>query len=177
MFINIIQLNLNANKLLNLLKQNIFKHFWDNMKKIGISILFAFLFGCSQIVLEPVDFAWPIESVLDVSDDGTVSESRFSFSANVKGLFLAEYEDSTSYKKESVRIIRDTKGYYFMVATGFKNVYVFKADNGTFSLENKINVSEFGLDLPAFNQRLPYIELLEGEDHVAYLTSEGIKGE
>ncbi len=147
------------------------------MKKIGISILFVFLFGCSQIVLEPVDFAWPIESVLDVSDDGKVSETRFSFTANVKSLFFEEMNDSSSYKKETVRIIRDTKGYYFMIASGFKNVYVFKSDDGTFSLENKISISEFGLDLPAFNQRVPYIELLEGEEHVAYLTSEGIKGE
>ncbi|MFZ1291363.1 MAG: hypothetical protein WAR79_14795, partial [Melioribacteraceae bacterium] len=121
--------------------------------------------------------AWPIESVLDVSDDGKVSETRFSFTANVKSLFFEEMNDSSSYKKETVRIIRDTKGYYFMIASGFKNVYVFKSDDGTFSLENKISISEFGLDLPAFNQRVPYIELLEGEEHVAYLTSEGIKGE
>ncbi|MBK8946729.1 MAG: hypothetical protein IPM32_15855 [Ignavibacteriae bacterium] len=147
------------------------------MKKFGILILFVFLFGCSQIVLEPVDFSWPIESVLDVSDDGIVNEARFSFSANVKALFFEEFNDSTSYKKESVRIIRDSKGYYFMIGSGFKNVYVFNANNGTFSLENKIEVAEFGLDLPAFNQRVPYVELLEGEKHVAYLTSEGKKGE
>jgi len=147
------------------------------MKKYIAAILFTFLVGCSQIVLEPANFAWPIETVLDVRDDGTISEERYSFSTNVKALFFAETNDSSAYKKESVRIIRDTKGFYFMIASGFKNVYVFKADEGNFSLDNIINISEFPLDLPAFNQRAPYIELLEGEEHVAFLNSEGIKGE
>jgi hypothetical protein len=147
------------------------------MKKYILAIFLPFFVGCSQIVLKPTDFAWPIESVCDVKEDGTISEERYSFSTNVKGLFFAEKEDSSTYKKESVRVIRNQNGFYFMVAPGFKNVYVFKADNGTFSLENKINVSEFGLDLPAFNQRTPYIELLEGEEHVAFLSSDGVKGE
>ncbi len=147
------------------------------MKKYITAILFTFLLGCSQIVLEPTDFAWPIETVLDIRDDGSVSEERYSFSTNLKAMFFAEKNDSSAYKKESVRIIRDTKGFYFMISSGFKNVYVFKADKGKLSLENKINVSEFPLDLPAFNQRAPYIELLEGEEHVAFLNSEGIKGE
>ena len=147
------------------------------MKKYISAILLTFLLGCSQIVLEPTDFAWPIETVLDVRDDGTISEERYSLTTNVKAMFFAEKNDSSAYKKESVRVIRDTKGFYFMVASGFKNVYVFRATNGTLSLENKINVSEFPLDLPAFNQRAPYIELLEGEEHVAFLNSEGIKGE
>jgi hypothetical protein len=147
------------------------------MKKIVVFILLASFFGCCKFVMEPVDFAWPVESVLDISDDGNVSDSRFSFTANVKGLFLEEKEDAKSYKKESVRIIRDTKGFYYMVAAGFKNVYVFNVVDGTFELENKIKVSDFGLDLPAFNQRAPFIELLEGEKHLAFLTSDGIKGE
>lgn len=145
-----------------------------------ILILFLSLIsmmGCSQIILEPADFSWPIESVLNVDDKGFVAEERYSFSTNVIPLFFAEKNDSTSFKNETVRIIRDINGLYFMVANEFKNVYVFSADNGTFSLRNTILITEFGLDLPAFNQRKPYIEILDGEQHVAYLTPDGIRGE
>ena len=147
------------------------------MKKLLGFLFLTFFIGCSQLNLEPADFAWPIESVLNIDEDGFVSEERYSFSINVKELFFAETNDSSSYKKESVRMIRDSKGYYFMIATGFKNVFVFQTGEGSFSLHSKITVSEFGLDLPAFNQRAPFIELLEGEEHVAYLNSDGIKGE
>ena len=44
-------------------------------------------------------------------------------------------------------------------------------------LKSSFFVSEFGLDLPAFNQRKPYIEVLDGEVKVVFLNSEGIKGE
>lgn len=141
-----------------------------------LSFLIIFV-GCSSINLEPTDFAWPIESVLEINENGEVSEPRYSLTTNVKELFIAEKNDSSNFRKESVRIIRDTYGYYFMIASGFKNVYVFKADYGKLSLYNKIEVSDFGLDLPAFNQRSPLIEILEAEEHLYYLTPDGIKGE
>lgn len=147
------------------------------MKYFLIFIIFSLLVGCAQITLEPSDFAWPIESVLDVDDEGMIQENRYSFSTNVKSLFIAETNDSTSFLKSSVRIIRDMDGYYYIIANGFKNVYLFNANNGKLVLKEKYLISEFGLDLPAFNQRKPYIELLEGEEHVAFLNSKGIKGE
>jgi hypothetical protein len=58
-----------------------------------------------------------------------------------------------------------------------KNVYLFTADDGKLLLYNKFLVSEFGLDLPAFNQRKPFIEVLDGEVRVVFLNSDGIKGE
>lgn len=145
--------------------------------KYFILLSFSILFGCSQITLEPTDFAWPIETVLDIDDEGFITESRYSISTNVIDLFYAETNDSTSYRNESVRVIRDTKGYYYMIASGFKNVYQFSASDGKFVLSNKIFVSEFGLDLPAFNQRKPNIELLEGEKHLVFIDSNGIIGE
>ncbi|MCB9219437.1 MAG: hypothetical protein H6610_08270 [Ignavibacteriales bacterium] len=147
------------------------------MKYIVFFIGIIFWVGCASIVLEPSDFAWPIETVLNIDEDGLVQETRYSFSTNVKQMFYAENQDSNSYRNNSVRIIRDQAGYYYMISTGFKNVYIFKADNGKMILHNKFVVSEFGLDLPAFNQRKPYVELLEGEQHLVYLNSDGIKGE
>lgn len=145
-----------------------------------LSILLPLLIiisACASITLEPTDFAWPIESVLEIDENGSVNEPRYSLTTNVKELFIAEKNDSSNFRKESVRIIRDTYGYYYFISGGFKNVYVFNANNGKLSLYNKIEVSEFGLDLPAFNQRSPFIELLEGEVHLFNLTADGIKGE
>lgn len=147
------------------------------MKILIFSLVILFTYGCAQITLEPANFAWPIESVLNVDEDGMISDQRYSFSVNVKELFLVEKQDSNSFNKEAVRIIRGTKGYYYMISTGFKNVYVFDVKDGTMSLKNQIFVSEFGLDLPAFNQRVPNIELLDGEEHLFFLNSDGIKGE
>jgi len=147
------------------------------MKKLLFIIIFSLITGCAQITLEPSDFAWPIESVLDIDDDGMIQENRYSFSTNVKSLFIEETQDSSAFLKSSVRIIRDTKGYYYLIANGFKNVYLFNAVDGKLVLINSYLISEFGLDLPAFNQRKPYVELLEGEEHIAFLSSEGIKGE
>jgi len=135
------------------------------------------LIGCASVTLEPADFAWPVESVLNVDTTGTVQENRFSFTVNVKPLFFAEKQDSTELSMETVRIIRGVKGYYYMIAPGFKNIYVFNVNNGAMVLYNKIFISEIGIELPAFNQRSPNIELLDGEKHLFYLNADGKQGE
>jgi len=146
------------------------------MKKLFILFVFILLSGCAGVVLEPANFAWPLESVLEANEKGFIEENRYSFSVNVKPLFFAERNDSSSFNKESVRVIRGNKGYYYMIASGFKNIYIFTVDNGAMTLYDIIFVSEFGVDLPAFNQRNPYIELLEGEETLLLLNSDGIKG-
>ena len=146
------------------------------MNKIVFLLLFTIVTGCASIVLKPVDFAWPIESVLETNKEGIVNENRYSFSINVKPLFFAETQDSININKKTVRVIRDKKGYYYFIAPGFKNVYIFTVDDGEMNLYSKILVSELGVDLPAFNQRKPYVELLEGETHLYFLSSDGIKG-
>ena len=64
-------------------------------------------------------------------------------------------------------------GYYFITANKFKNVYVFKADDGELVLENKILISESGMETPAMNQRKPFVELIDG-DKTYNLTRDGI---
>lgn len=147
------------------------------MKKLNFMLFLLFAVGCSQLTLEPSDFSWPIETVLDVDENGNINENRYSFSTNVKSLFLAETNDSTAYINASVRIIRDEKGLYYITSNGFKNVYLFTVSDGKMALYSKYLVSEFGLDLPAFNQRKPYIEVLDGEEHILFLNSDGLKGE
>lgn len=131
--------------------------------------------ACTMLTLQPADFSWPLESALKVDDNGNVTEDRYSTGFNIIGLFFEEFQDSMSYKGKEIRLIRNNWGDYFITGKQFKNVYMFQASEGTLVLEKKIFISEFGLKEPAFNQRSPYIELLDG-DYQIYLTSEGIDG-
>ena len=150
------------------------------MKLVRIILIPLFLSfaACSSLVLKPVDFAWPVESVLHVNDNGSVKEERHTLNFNVKALFLEETEgDSTAYLNKDIRIIRDTKGYYFVTAQNFKNVYVFTGTDGELKLDNKIEISEKeGMSNPAFNQRLPYVELVDNGKKTL-LSNEGIENE
>ncbi|NNG28128.1 MAG: hypothetical protein HKM87_11410, partial [Ignavibacteriaceae bacterium] len=103
------------------------------------------------------------------------SEERYSFSFDAKGLYYEEFQDSLAYLDRELRIIRDVQGYYFITGAQFKNVYVFRANDGTLELNTKIFISEFGFGKPVFNQRPPYIELIDGE-RILKLTHQGIEG-
>jgi hypothetical protein len=134
------------------------------------------LVGCSSLILKPGDFSWPVESVLSVDSQGKVQNDRYSFSLNVKALFFEETQDSVNISKVSVRMIRDVKGYYFITALHFKNVYVFEQTEGGVKLKNRILVAPNGLNEPALNQRAPYIQVLNGKDAAILLTDDGIVG-
>ena len=138
-------------------------------------IFIVSLTACSTLILQPADFAWPVESVLSVDNNGNVKEDRHSVTFNTKELFLEERGDSLGYEGKEIRVIRDGKGFFFITAKNFKNVYVFKTDEGKLVQENKIFVSEFGLQAPAFNQRDPYIELIDGTNKMN-LTHKGVEG-
>jgi len=118
--------------------------------------------ACSSLTLKPTDFSWPIESVLKVDSKGFVEEQRYSLTLKVKPLFFAEFADSNNIAGKEIRIIRDKMGFYFITSANFKNVYVFESEEGALDLEKKIEISDKGLASPAFNQKLPNIELLDG---------------
>lgn len=147
------------------------------MKSIFIllSFLISTFAACSVLMLTPANFAWPIESVLQVNDEGEVSDERYSFSFNAKGIYFEEFQDSLAYLDRELRIIRDVRGYYFITGTNFKNVYVFRVDDGAMVVNNKVLISDFGIKNPAFNQRAPHIELIDGDKKLK-LTHEGIEG-
>ncbi len=142
-------------------------------KYILISLLAVFC-SCSSLLLEPADFAWPVESVIKVNNQGDINIDRYSTKVNVKNLFTAETGDSTAYQNKELRVIRDSQGLYFMTAENFKNVYVFNVDDGALKLANKIEITDStGLSNPAFNQRPPFVSLSYGTKKVN-LTKDGI---
>jgi len=147
------------------------------MKKYFIiSALFCLtVTACTTLTLQPADFSWPVESLLKVDDQGSVTEDRYSTSFNTAGLFYEEFHDSMAYSGKSIHLIRNNWGDYFITGNEFKNVYVFKTSEGTLVLEKKIFISESGMKDPALNQRPPYIELIDGENKIN-LTSNGIEG-
>jgi hypothetical protein len=145
------------------------------MKMSFIPIILSFILaGCSSLTLKPGDFAWPIESVLNVDGQGNVQNRLYSFSINVKELLYAETQDSVNVSKVSLRMIRDVKGFYFITASNFKNVYVFEQTEGGFKLTKKIFVAQDGLNEPFFNQQSPFIRLVNGQNQVILLTDDGV---
>ena len=147
------------------------------MKKLVVLSALLIVLGtaCTTLTLQPADFSWPVESLLKIDDKGNVAEDRYSTNFNTIGLFYEEFQDSMAYKGKSLHLIRNNKGNYFITGNDFKNIYVFKASEGTLILKKKIFISEFGMKSPAFNQRSPYIELLDGDNKIN-LTSDGIEG-
>lgn len=140
-----------------------------------ISFITILIAACSTLKLTPADFGWPIESVLKIDDKGYAHDDRYSISFNTKPLFFEEEQDSMAYTGNSIRLIRNTEGFYFVTAKNFKSVYVFSTDKSALSLENKIPVNEKGFTDPVLNQRPPFIELID-EGTTYKITSEGVEG-
>jgi len=137
----------------------------------------ALIGGCASLQLQPVDFSWAAEEVLDVQSGGMVSAKRYSAEFNVTALLQKEFAADTMAAMETkmIRVIRDKAGYYFITGPNFKNVYVFTHGDGTLSLNNTIAVSpEKKMQDPKFNQRDSYIELMNGSSTVR-LTKGGIQ--
>jgi hypothetical protein len=144
-----------------------------------LALIFAGLLiysACSTLTLQSANFAWPIESVLPVNDEGNVVDERYSVEFNTTPLFYEELKDSNAYAGKDIRLIRDKEGYYYMTANEFKNVYVFQAEEGKLILENKIPISETGIIRPAFNQRDTLIELVDANNKTISLTHQGMEG-
>lgn len=129
----------------------------------------------SSLELKKVDYSYKLESVQQPGPDGVISDQRHGIEFNILPLQHAELKDSSSVKVKQVHYIRNAKGYYFITADQFRNVYVMKPDEGSLLLEKKIQVHEKGLDQPAFNWRSPYVELLHSDnDNALKLTENGI---
>ena len=146
------------------------------LKLFLVIIVISLVAGCSGVKLAPAEFGWPIESVLKVDNNGFVKEERHTLSFNTKPMFLKETEDSTAFNGNSIHLIRNAEGFYFITAAGFKNVYVFSMSQAAFIQHKIIQISETEmLKNPAFNQRIPFVELLDNGKTIK-LTSDGVDG-
>jgi len=145
--------------------------------KIMTAAMLLFVTACSSsLVIKKVDFAQPLESVLTPNSKGIVQDARIGLKFNVMPLQYAETKDTTSVTTQDVRLIRGHAGYYFVTARGFNDVFVMEPSDGTLKLKKKIHITDQGLQNPAFNQRTPYVQLLDGSSASYNLTKDGIKG-
>jgi hypothetical protein len=137
------------------------------------------LSGCGGLALRPAEFAWPFESVFKVDSKGIAKEeeepARYFIKFNAKALLFEETGDSVHVADRTFRVIRDGQGYYYITGKEFKNVYVFNSAEGALTLQTKIPISEKGLESPAFNQRPPFIQLLNGKEASKMLDKDGVK--
>lgn len=149
------------------------------MKSTGILLILLALTagGCAPLILKPASFAWPIENELKSDSHGMVHEERYSLSFSIKPLMYTELKDSTHVAGVQICMIRGVRGYYYITAPKFKNVYVFAQGDGGLVLKKTIPVSKEGLSSPGFNQRPPYIELLNGNQKPIYVNIDGIHEE
>jgi hypothetical protein len=134
--------------------------------------------GCASLQLQPADFSWPAEEILDVTN-GTVMARQYNVEFNVQPLLAKEFAADSAAAKGTkiVRVIRDKAGYYYITAPKFRNVYVFSQGEGMLSLSSTIAISpEKPMDDPKFNQRNTYIELLNGTSKLQLTKSGSMQG-
>ena len=152
--------------------------------KRSSNLLMAVLFtcvsvfvGCKQtLVISEVDYSQPIETVLQPNEDGTVNDVRSGLTFNILPLQYAETADTSSVTTKEIRMIRGREGYYYITSPGYQNVYVMAPEESTLKLKKKIKIKEGGIERPAFNQRNPYVMLLNRETGENYaLNAEGIQ--
>lgn len=145
---------------------------------VSAVLLLSLVAGCSSLRLEGVDFAWPVESVVTVSDRNLVEEQRYAIGFNIGRVALEEFQDSTALAGKQVRMLRDGRGYLFLTGKGFKHLYVFEPERGSLSLTRRIPVpgepAGRVLDNPALNSRPPFVELIDNGNIIARLTPEGV---
>lgn len=130
-------------------------------KLTTLTLCVALLFGAAacgpSLVLENVDYAQPIESVLAPDDNSEVHDQRYAVKFSIAPVL--EEEGLTSV--DEIRLIRNRAGYYFLTAAGFNNVYVFEPAESELALATIIEITENGLEQPALNQRDEHIELVD----------------
>jgi len=134
--------------------------------------------ACKTFVVEDVNYAHEIETVLIPNEEGEVNDVRHGLTFNVAPFQKEEFGEDDSTIIQEVRLIRDANGYYFITASQFKNVYVMQSGNGKLKLKKKINVSEDRLAAPAFNLRDGTVELVKTEtNETLSLNKDGIQEE
>ncbi len=140
------------------------------MKKVLVSIGFLvsiLLVGCSSLQLQPADFSWAAEEIIEVGSKGMVDAKRYSVAFTVTPLLAQEFAaDSMAAKNtKEIRLIRDKAGFYYLTGKKFKNVYVLVQSEGALAVNNTLTISaEKPMDDPKFDQKDSYIELWNGKE-------------
>lgn len=132
--------------------------------------------GCNKaFVVDNVNYAQHVESVLQPDTSGFVHDVRYAIHFSILPFQFQEFSDSSSVLVQEVRLIRDREGFYYITADQFKHVYVMSPERSSLRLISKIHISEIGVENPSFNWRSPNVELvLSNEANAIPLSTKGI---
>lgn len=146
------------------------------ISKLLTILSLLFVTACSSsLVLQNVNYAQPVESVLQPDANGMVKDMRYAISFNVTPLLTSEStKGSAAMSVQEVHVIRGHEGFYYVTAPGFKDVYIMAPGDGTLKTKKKVLVDKNGLTNPAFNQRNPVIQLVDGANTYT-LTQKGLQ--
>jgi hypothetical protein len=140
----------------------------------AIAAVVTLLSSCSSLKIDQVQFGWPVESVMTVTNANLVLDGYHGLSFSVAGIAKEEFQDTTALVGKQIRLLRSNEGFYFLTGQKFHNVYVLAPGAHELSLRSKIAVSPGGLQDPALNQRPPYVQVLDGKNLQKLLTSDDI---
>jgi len=141
----------------------------------ALILLFTISSCKTALELTPVDYSMMLETVLKPDENGLVTDRGYGVQFNVKPVHFMESGDSTKVEAE-YRFIRDSSGFYYLTSTGYRNVYIFKPADAKLKLHKQVLITEAGLSKPAFNQRNPIIQLIDGESMTYVLNKDGLVG-
>lgn len=132
--------------------------------------------GCGpSLVISDVDYSQPIESVSRPDSSGWVELPRQGLAFSIMPLQHAETGDTSTVSTEEVRMIRGREGFYYVTAPSYTHVYLFRPEKSELVLERRIAITETGIENPAFNQRNPYVVLINRDTGMSYhLNPDGI---
>ncbi len=148
---------------------------WLNMIVGGLAAIVLMACG-SQMTIKRVNYSQSLETVVQPADNGKVEDVKHGLTFNIKPIQYAETQDTSSVTTDKIHLIRGAKGYYFVTAPGYSNVYIMTPETGSLKLHKKVHITDNGIDKPAFNQRDPYIQLINQDTGQSYrLTEKGIQ--
>lgn len=142
---------------------------------LGVLVLLITPACHKTLVIDEVNYAQYVESVLRPDSEGIVTDYRNSISFSITSISEEEFGGEITNEVSEIRLIRNQDGYYFITADQFKHVYVFEPKKGGLKLIQSIEISELGIDKPVLNWREPFVEIRTGnKEESHYLTEKGI---
>lgn len=136
-------------------------------------LLFAVSACGSKMVIQNVDFAHPLEIVMEADAQANVSDVRTGLAFNLSSILEKENISRSDFAGTAVRMIRNRDGYYFLTAPGFRHVFILESKTRELKEVEIVRIPGDRLQNPAFNQRSPLIQLVDGERSFN-LTSSGL---
>lgn len=128
------------------------------------AVLLMSLSACgSKMVIQNVDFAQPLEIVMEADAQANVSDVRSGLAFNLSAVLEKENITPSDFAGTAVRMIRNRDGFYFLTAPGFRHVFILESGERELREAELVRIPGERLQNPVFNQRSPLIQLVDGE--------------